>query len=1113
MIPSISYPKNNLIEEALKGDKKSYIALARSFCLGSDGHDLFSVLKERLLHPEPADHPYFSKFCEALILARDPNTYKLAKQSIRELNQDSFIVKTMLIYIKVFSQKETSITQKFQVVIDETNKTEDCFLAIALREEYLEYIYNHSRNPEEVERGLQLQLSLIHEVRTMDCSRVFDVEESLIERQLKRYLSLIVKYFGGIESDTDMEIEAKKALIAAKGNHIAEYHLANLLLMNEFPKICDLRESYRLFINLLNTLDKESPYRVWSQFALILVKQDEEYGIDVQKDIRIPLAMMSNNNNASDLKAEILYCLAFSYVPYSSEKSTEFDIEKAYDYFNYVLKHATQSSYLIALSRYQLGCILLLKNGDRVQNLKEALYHFNELVKNKNLSNEHISAINFMLEISLGINFDDVETVKKILSRPQNQNKQMLFHALQDIASQNPRKLFVFLSNYKSLLHNIDLDKETCDFRIIAKNSIIDFFKTENQDNYRQLVLAISCYFNSKNKEISQRTTERADKLKFPLEIVKQDEYHASTKTKYEINCEEIANHLYEEIFSLEGDRKAEIYNNIDIYLDKYKNILDKILGTEKVFSTFAVIKQASFMVSVFNSLIKKIEEKNTYIVNKSCRSLLLDLRCAIVNNIHYYLDKTSKLKIDQNNFFFFMKLYTLLSNQTKFLIYNDNNTSNIAYFYYTLSSSVKKLKNKHAAKLLFESGHLNYCNFLYFKNSSSDLEVVKRNFINDYAIGVCLVGADLYKYDSVCKEILDFGPMLIKEYINKCCSHINGQNKLLSYELSVICLTSINLLRFYNREDEADEIIEYSKNYIQGFSLSTQAKKDDGKYRSSNIGRFEAKRFNKFDLVISPGLLKKMNETDDLSWIPSFDLTLEISVKREINQPKKIKKETQVTNTEKKEEVPVDEFYIIESTSSSATKETKERAKELFENQERKQHIKEKRVPKHVLPISEQSFIKQGPCNSQENSSPIKFYLSPSCKTIFDKLWELNSGALNNPHLFDPHDYHNDIVLTKREVKKLIEEGLGGQYLEEGGKGSHEKGIIPSICLNNKTMTFANFDSPTSQNVTLTKSSDLKPYQISQLRDKLIKSGYTPNRVELLESKEMKENKELKQS
>lgn len=46
--------------------------------------------------------------------------------------------------------------------------------------------------------------------------------------------------------------------------------------------------------------------------------------------------------------------------------------------------------------------------------------------------------------------------------------------------------------------------------------------------------------------------------------------------------------------------------------------------------------------------------------------------------------------------------------------------------------------------------------------------------------------------------------------------------------------------------------------------------------------------------------------------------------------------------------------------------------------------------------------------------------------------------------------------------------------------------------------MSFANFGSSrlSSQAITLTKAPDLEPYQVFQLREKLIKLGFTPNSV-----------------
>lgn len=55
----------------------------------------------------------------------------------------------------------------------------------------------------------------------------------------------------------------------------------------------------------------------------------------------------------------------------------------------------------------------------------------------------------------------------------------------------------------------------------------------------------------------------------------------------------------------------------------------------------------------------------------------------------------------------------------------------------------------------------------------------------------------------------------------------------------------------------------------------------------------------------------------------------------------------------------------------------------------------------------------------------------------IFDKLWQLNSGAINkhNSNLFDPHDYRNTkFNISRKDAQKLIE-GLGGHIMRIRGK------------------------------------------------------------------------------
>jgi hypothetical protein len=257
------------------------------------------------------------------------------------------------------------------------------------------------------------------------------------------------------------------------------------------------------------------------------------------------------------------------------------------------------------------------------------------------------------------------------------------------------------------------------------------------------------------------------------------------------------------------------------------------------------------------------------------------------------------------------------------------------------------------------------------------------------------------------------------------------------------------------------------------------------------------------FNYYKYPDLKEKIKTAKGSEWIPSFDICYHYKIK---NVEPQIIKSTKVknikTNNQKtltittKIENAEEPLPEVEFPEISIKTETKENAKAALENQERKQRLKESRIAKQPLLMETSST----PVTLTNEGSP-KVYLSPSCMKIFDKLWELNSGALNVSMVapFDPHDYHNDIDITRCEVKKLIE-GLGGKYSEDGGKGSHEKGILnsPKFSFGEKSTTFADFNSVTSQNVILPKSNKLKFYQVFQLRDKLIKLGFTPESVSL---------------
>jgi hypothetical protein len=178
------------------------------------------------------------------------------------------------------------------------------------------------------------------------------------------------------------------------------------------------------------------------------------------------------------------------------------------------------------------------------------------------------------------------------------------------------------------------------------------------------------------------------------------------------------------------------------------------------------------------------------------------------------------------------------------------------------------------------------------------------------------------------------------------------------------------------------------------------------------------------------------------------------------------------------------------------------------------------KHAKRQLRPKQQSSTAAQAVVAREEVGEPAAmFFLTAAAFKIFEKLFQPQACCVDalSKGIFDECSFHNEVIITRAEVKSLIT-ALGGTYSERKGKGSHHKATIPQldrgdrITFSNdsmsgngegakasgRVMTFANLSrsiGPSSQTATFAKSSDdkLDYYAIRQLRIKLLKLGYTP--------------------
>lgn len=1159
MLPISTYSSYDFIEKSLNGDLFSSLSLIRALCLSPDSEKISSDL-DLEISLLSIEHPsYFVELFSAFLQARkaqNGENYRLAKERLRilllESNQNNCIARSMLIYIKVFSlktekeacdQPARDLTPKFLKAITDTKLTGNCFDEIFMKEALLEYLLNDSLNEKEIEMGLQMQLSMIHDVDLMENSQAYKLDD-LMNRQLERYLCLLIKLFGEEKIDSNFDLEAKRILELAKNNHslssqrrnLAEFHLGNLLLREEFPKICDIPEGYYL----LNNFTTDNEYYFYAKLALIKFDTFSIAEENLITSIRNPLLELLKYNNES--KSFFYYILGLSYLPKSAEEAKNFNIEAAYHCFKIALQNAHPSSFLIPLANFYLIILFIFKDNKSSQELENTRKSIANLFSTKNLDPDFLTKINYFSEIISKIDLQEVN------AKSNSQNviqKQLFFHGFQLIASENHYQIYDFLNTYNEQVwiikdtdkikvidevnpkQNIMTEYDTApgNIREEVKSKLIEALNQGKELEYSYFSDLISQYINWKTSEISNDLDEKLGKnLYIGIRIIKS-EFNIK---KVEIFQAELAKNLYK-IFSELDEQNA---NLASLYFPEFICNLVSSLGEHLRFDKKTITNANWLSTNIINEFVKIVEneQKNNTLILKNLRASVLRNTNILLCSVNDIIKKFNTYEKNWQEELIFQVYFNKISiHQSKFLLkqinYNRLATSYKAFGGFFLAT---KGNGKAKSDLHLEMGRLYYSYYSHGMLSENETweDPVCLDLATNYTNAFGNAPENLSKYEIIGSEILRFGPKFIKDYIRDNPSH--PLSPAIPDLVFTLYLISFRLLRFQNREKEANELIDSLKFHrgLEQFVFDRLIKKQSKKgnialrnplatieiiiefFASPIIFEQAKKNYKGFNYYKYPNLKKQIEIAKGLEWFPYPDFTFETTPEKEETkkeeQPSQISKKIEKKSVEetKKEENKDEEIYFqFQDFQKTSTKvEVKKNAKCLLENQERKQKIKEQkkenRPPRLAIPLevtSNTSLPVTGP----------KIFLTPNCMKIFNKLWQPRSGALNKSFLppFDPHDYRDDgLKLTRQQVKKLILD-LGGKYIEKQGKGSHETGIIVPIKLiiGEEEMTLANFTTSDSENVTLPQLDDdeLIYYQVFQLRDKLIKLGYTPETVQ----------------
>lgn len=1084
MLPICSNQVNMiLIEEALKGDMKSTLKLGKSLYDESDLDTISQDLQTRLADPQSADNTQYTTICKALLQARSEETYKSAKKVFKACldtsTQNSSIAKMLLIFIKSsLSQNDNNIAKRikiFEEAIAESQKTNDCLFEIQVKEAFLDYLLAFCADPEILESGLQLQLSLIDDLNMMEDSNGFDVDD-LTKRQLERYLQLIILFFGepaDTSSTTTLENKAKEILIAIRDNHwltiqqryLAKYHLASLLLRDELRSTCDIPESYYWFKDLLKKTDNDSPYFPQIKLAIAYIKEKFNSGhctyYNFLTDVRFPLATVVNKASSLELKVKIFFKLALSYLPKNVGEANLFDLQEAEKYFNKVLEFAHPSSFLMPLVHYQLGCILIFID------FAKAADHFNQVSECKHLSTQFVNKIKFLKETASLTHTRDIKNLLPMKDKDSNKEMQMTFHGLQVVAGENAREIRDFFGKAKNSFNSLvdkDFSKKTQKtsqkFRQEVKRILLNVLNTESEDRVKDILTHILKYTLVKVDEL--------DKIlgKFhhlPFGGTGELDPDSPKKLIVKLYPKILFDHLNKVITHTEINYLTTgLFFQLSYYyvtLLKKQNFEDQIVADHRVPSYVF----ASLFLRVLDDLA------TTYKDNKK---LLREIGVIIDEFFMYFCGKYSHFganglnKMTQEELIFSVNLLKIARHHLKCSNFQVGGaTGYLAQCYEELALLLGKISKKQAANLILEAARLYHITCLKMEPQQFKIFVAEQ-----YHAAFALEKNDYKKYTIIGKEILSFGVEFIEHHVR---IRTEGKEAGILFGFFKVC---VELLRFHDREKEGNDLIDCMLSHptVVKWKNSVGEEWFDGVNFRAKLPSHK----NKFDLENYPQLGERLQTAENLDWIPPFNFSFKV-----VGRAKK-----PIQNHPKNEEITYPSFES--TTTASSTVEAKNAAKVLLERQERKQTLKESRVAKGLVVSKPLPPINNS--NAVQETCPVKITLKPKHMEIFNRLWIPNSGG-----------YRNDITITRKEAKKLIA-GLNGEFHEDQGKGSHGKGVLSAlfqssrIVFGDDSMTLADFEglTPPSEMVTVPKSPELKHYQIIQLREKLIKLGYTPDSV-----------------
>jgi hypothetical protein len=181
--------------------------------------------------------------------------------------------------------------------------------------------------------------------------------------------------------------------------------------------------------------------------------------------------------------------------------------------------------------------------------------------------------------------------------------------------------------------------------------------------------------------------------------------------------------------------------------------------------------------------------------------------------------------------------------------------------------------------------------------------------------------------------------------------------------------------------------------------------------------------------------------------------------------------------------------------TPNSHKKEVLAIASVITQREQEKKKKKLTRFPK--IPLAQETIESQTITMTPTPLPVSTLFINRTAYEIFQRLFTQNN---ENEGPWENRSYRSTVSISRLEIKKLIE-GLGGRYSKSRGHGSHSLGHLPSINnlpkleLNGEEIGICDIQE-NELLICLTKAAILKYYQLAQVRNVLIKQGFTPDTV-----------------